>query len=330
MSMQPISPEPILRATTGFMAARLLGAAVELGVFDRLGSGSADQDELGRQIGVPPRRLHIVLDAMVSIGLLARQGKAYRCTPVAVAYLTDDAETDMRPFVRFMHRMRYESWLRLEEVVRVGTDAVEEKARSQEEQAIISEGIAAVTSPAARALADQYDFSQHQHLLDIGGGTGSFLRPALSRYPQLRSTLLDQAEVAEVARRRMGESGLSDRVSIQSGDFFTCQLPADADAVLLANVVHIFSPERNRELLGRLRASAAAGSRLLLVDFWTDASHAEPAFAAIMAGEFLLASGEGAVYSVDEISGWLRETHWSVLEHVGLAGPASLVVAEAV
>ncbi len=191
-------------------------------------------------------------------------------------------------------------------------------------------GIAAVTYSAAQALAKQYDFSRHVHVVDVGGGIGSFLEPILKRYPRLRATLLDRAEVNELARRRLSESGLSDRITSQSGDFFTCQLPTGADVILAANVVHIFSPERNRQLLGRLRESVPAGAGLLLVDFWTDESHAEPAFAAIMAGEFLVASGEGAVYSIGEISEWLEATGWSMRDHVVLAGPSSLVVGEAV
>ncbi len=330
MNAKQLSPEPILRATTGFMVARLLGTAVELGVFQHLGDGSADLDELEHRAGVPQRRLRIVLDAMVSTELLEHVNGAYRCTPVALAYLTDNAQVDLRPFVRFMHRMRYESWLRLEEVVRAGADAVEEKALSQSEQALVSEGIAAVTYPAAQALARQYDFSEYTHLLDIGGGTGSFLKPVLMRYSQLRATLLDRPEVTEVARQHVTDSELSDRVRLHAGNIFTTQIPADADVMLLANVVHIFSPERNRHLLGRLRQFAAAGTQLLLVDFWTDASHAEPAFAAIMAGEFLLASGQGTVYSVAEVREWLQASRWIMREHVALAGPASLTVGEAV
>ncbi len=324
------SPKPIIEAATGFMAARLFGAAMELGVFEHLGDECADLEELTDRTGVPAHRLRVVLDAMVGIGLLARDGESYRCTPVALAYLTDKAKSDLRPFVRFMHRLRYEAWLRLEEVVRSGTDVVEERVLPPDEQVLVSEGIAAVTSPAAQALAKRYHFSDHSHLVDMGGGTGSFLEPVLVRHPQLRATLVDRAEVTDLARKRLAESGVSDRISIQAGDIFDCPLPADADVVLLANVLHIFSPQRNQQLLKRLRKFASAGARLLLVDFWTDDSHAEPAFAAVMAGEFLLASGEGAVYSVGEISQWLEAARWAVREHVALAGPASLVVGEAV
>jgi hypothetical protein len=48
-----------------------------------------------------------------------------------------------------------------------------------------------------------------------------------------------------------------------------------------------------------------------------------------MAGEFAVQVG-GDVYSVDEFRAWLEATGWRYIEHRPLAGPFSLVVAEAV
>jgi hypothetical protein len=118
------------------------------------------------------------------------------------------------------------------------------------------------------------------------------------------------------------------RLRIVEGDFFTDPLPEDHDAILLANVVHNFLPERNRALLERVCACAPIGARLLLVDFWTDPTHTQPLTAALMAGAFLLVTGEGDVYSADEARGWLQATGWRMLEHYALAGPSSLIVAE--
>jgi hypothetical protein len=67
----------------------------------------------------------------------------------------------------------------------------------------------------------------------------------------------------------------------------------------------------------------------LLVDLWTNATHTNPLFAALMAGEFLVVGGNGDVYSVEEARLWLEQAGWHFLEHKPLAGPATLVVAEA-
>ena len=50
--------------------------------------------------------------------------------------------------------------------------------------------------------------------------------------------------------------------------------------------------------------------------------------AALMAGAFLLVTGEGDVYSAEEVRDWLQATGWRTIEHEALAGPASLIVAE--
>lgn len=74
----------------------------------------------------------------------------------------------------------------------------------------------------------------------------------------------------------------------------------------------------------------APGARLLIADMFTDPTHTDPLFAALMAGEFLLMSGEGDVYSMADVEGWLRETGWEPVTRQPLTGPMSLLVAEAI
>ena len=49
-----------------------------------------------------------------------------------------------------------------------------------------------------------------------------------------------------------------------------------------------------------------------------------------VAGEFLVIAGHGDVYSDVEVRGWLQETGWRPVETKPLAGPTSLLVAEAI
>jgi O-methyltransferase involved in polyketide biosynthesis len=139
--------------------------------------------------------------------------------------------------------------------------------------------------------------------------------------------LYDLPAVAALARERFTGSPLEPRIRVVAGDFFADRLPEGHDAILLANVLHNFLPERNRSLLLRLSTSAPAGARLLLVDFWTDPTHTQPLTAALMAGAFLLTS-QGDVYSAEEVRDWLQTTGWRSIEHRPLAGPTSLIVAE--
>ena len=109
----------------------------------------------------------------------------------------------------------------------------------------------------------------------------------------------------------------------------TGALPPGHDVFLLANLIHYWSPDENRALLRRVRSAAETGSSLLLADFWTDPTHTQPVQAALMAGEFAIHLRNGDVYSVEEIQSWLDETGWRFIRHAPLAGPQSLIVAEA-
>jgi hypothetical protein len=48
-----------------------------------------------------------------------------------------------------------------------------------------------------------------------------------------------------------------------------------------------------------------------------------------MSGEFLVVSGEGQAYGEADADEWLAQTGWRKLESRPLAGPASVIVAEA-
>ena len=113
------------------------------------------------------------------------------------------------------------------------------------------------------------------------------------------------------------------------GDLFKDPLPEGHDVLIVANTVHVLSAAHNVALLRKMRAGVSAGARLLLVDLWTDPTHTQPAAAPLMSGEFLVLSGEGQAYSEEEADEWLEQTGWRKLERKPLAGPSSLIVAEA-
>ena len=133
---------------------------------------------------------------------------------------------------------------------------------------------------------------------------------------------------AAIARSSLAGTPVAERIAIVEGDVFTDPIPDGHDAVLIANVLHLFRPERNVALLRRTRERVPEGARLLLVDFWTDPTHTQPLIAALMAGQFLLDTGEGDVYSAEEGRAWLQESGWQALEHKPLAGVVSVIVAE--
>lgn len=324
--MTTVTPDSIFQVASGFMASKHLFVANEVGLFECLAEGPSTLDDLSHRTGVSRSTIRILADAMVALGFVERQAERYQNGPVAATFLSGLTPADLRPLLRFWNRLSYPAWAHLEEVVRTQQAALAPLDEALGK--IVSEGIEASTAAAAEALATSYNFRQHHRVLDLGGGTGSFLFAILRHHPGLKTTLFEMPPVAALVRKRIIHTPLEESVEIVVGDFFHDPIPAGHDVVLLANILHNFSPEHNLALLRRIRSGVSDGTRLLLVDFWTDPTHIQPMFAALMAGEFLVHSGEGASYSEEEGRGWLHESHWQPLERIPLAGPASLIVAQ--
>ncbi len=262
-----VTPDAIMQLGMGFMASKHLFVANEIGLFEQLAGGPATLDDLAQRTGVPRRTVRILADSMTALGLVERSGDRYQNGPVAAAFLSGHGPADLRPGLRFWNRISYPTWMGLEQAIRSGAATNRQGgAFSDEDQRIFSEGVEALGSPMAQALASVYDFGLHRRLLDLGGGTGSFLIPALRRHPSLRGTLFELPGAADVARRHLGGVPEGERVDVVAGNFLTDPIPPDHDAILVANVVHLFSPERNRELLLRARHAAEPGTRLLIGD----------------------------------------------------------------
>jgi hypothetical protein len=325
-----ITPDAIFQHALGFMAAKHLFVASELNLFAHLANGPASLDQLAARMDIPRRTARISVDAMVALGFVNRSGDLYRNAPVADTYLSGEGPTDLRPILRFWGRISYPTWADLEQAIRLGQAPNRQGGGfSEEDQRIFSEGVGAFAAGPAQALAEQYDFSKHRRMLDVGGGTGAFLVAALRQHAGLQGTLFELPSAAALARRVLDPQPEAARIRVAEGDFLSDSIPADHDVMVIANVVHVLSVEHNRALFGRLRAAARPGARLLIVDFLTDPTHTQPVFAALAAGEFLMIAGEGDVYSKDEVCRWLSATGWRPLEHMPLDGPTSLLVAEA-
>jgi SAM-dependent methyltransferase len=295
------NPAAIMQLASGFMAAKHLFAANELGLFEALADAPATLDALAARTGLTRRAARISADAMVALGLLEVQDGTYRNGTAAARFLSGPGPADLRPFLRFWDKISYPAWTRLAE---------------------------ALAGPAA-ALPEAVDLGPHQRLLDIGGGTGSWSIAIAQRHPHITGAVLELPTAVELARTRVAAAGLAQRITVITGDAMAGQLPTGYDAFLLANLVHYWSPEQNQDLLERVRQAAQPGSALLLADFWTNPAHTEPLQAALMAGEFATHIRTGDVYSVEEVRSWLDHTGWRFTDHRPLAGPQSLIVAQA-
>jgi hypothetical protein len=318
--VSPASPsEAIMSFFAGHLAAKYLMTANRLGVFEALAAAPLSIESLAHQTRLPVRILRILVRPLINSGLLERAGELYRNGPAARACLCGSPGPDLRPVVTMWDGVIEHQWTWFSDSLQSDAGSCGWDQLTAERGEIFNRGIAALTGGTAAALAEVYDFSQHRSLLDLGGGMGSFLATIGRKYPQLRKTLFERPQVLQ----HLEIPG----VELIPGDLRADPIPANYDVLLLANVLHLFKPRANEDLLYRIRESAASNTRLLLVDFWMDEDDRTPEIGALLAGEFLIVSG-GDVYRFDQVREWLVKTGWRYVEQRLLTGTSSLIVAE--
>src|SRR5512144_464894 len=144
--MADVTPDLIFQVAQGFMAAKHLFVANEVGLFEALADAPGTLDDVARRLGIPRRTLRILADAMVALGFLERQGDQYRNTPVSSTFLSGRTSADLRPALRYWNHLNYQRWSELEEVVRTEKAVFGEFAFTPAEQQLYTEGVEAITA----------------------------------------------------------------------------------------------------------------------------------------------------------------------------------------
>jgi SAM-dependent methyltransferase len=295
--------EKLLELGGGFRICRIFLSAAELDLFSKLRSTPRTVQALAADEGWDPRGLRILMDALVSQGLLSKDGHGEYAVPEALAkWLTGEGEDTILPMT--LHQVHlWSSWSRLTEIVRTGMNPriVPEKKRSREELESFIGAMHVVGRTMAAKIADTLDLSRYKRMLDVGGGSGTYLMAFLNKSDRLTGTLFDLPEVVELARKRLAENGLIGRVELKAGDYNKDPLPPGHDLALLSAVIHINSREQNRVLYANVYRSLEPGGTILIRDHIMDATRTVPPDGAIFAVNMLTATSGGDTYPFDEI-----------------------------
>jgi demethylspheroidene O-methyltransferase len=288
----------------GFVYAQTLAACVALNLFDILATGPASPESLALRCGIPAPAMRTLLDAAVSLRLLAGAGNAYRLGPLGAALRGNPGVAAMVAH----HRLFYADLADPVALLRGQVDTQLSRFWPYHGAAGDAAGYSALmaaTQPMiAREILAAYDFSKHETVMDAGGGDGAFLRALAAHTPKPRLHLFDLPAVAAQANARFAAAGLSHRATATGGDLFVDKLPAGADLITLIRVLHDHDDDRALSVLRAVRAALPPGGTLLLAEPLSGTEGAAPIGAAYF-GFYLLAMGSGRPRRFAEIASLL-------------------------
>ncbi len=241
----------LLELMTDYQKSQVLFTFVELEIADFLGEKGLPAAEITGAKKIDRLAMERFLNAAVTLGLLARKNGLFSNTEMTRNFLSKENEFYLGGQAQRHRKRSSKVWAKLTKNLRnwkygddqkAAPDATDQGAEAMTEQHNLAllHGF---------ALAEAFDFSKYKTLLDLGGGTGASSIGLCRSVPNLRSIVCELPENAAVAEKFIAENNLSDRVKAVSGDFKKDDLPADFDAVLLANFMSVADAAANKKLL---------------------------------------------------------------------------------
>ena len=286
----------------GYQAGCVIMAAAELELFDRMGGGPFTASQAAEKLQSDLRGITVLLDALAALQLLVKQGQRYESAGNVAEVLTAKGSGSMLAMVQHQANC-LRRWSHLAEVVKTGRPAPRQAGirGAQADYASFIEAMDNIARMAAGKLIAELPPIKFQHLLDVGGASGTYTIAFLRGNPTARATIFDLAQVLPQAKERLKNEGLSERVELVAGDFYCDRLPGGADLAWLSAIVHQNLRQQNRELFARIFEALVGGGQLLVRDFLMEPSRTAPVGGALFAVNMLVGTAKGGTFTFEEL-----------------------------
>lgn len=314
-------------------AFQTLRAACETGLLEQLldAPDGFDRDEIGTRIGLRGRWLDTLLTAAAATDLIRRDHNGRYSVADEIAPAVRSEEWSLfTATVAFEHHFSYRGISKFtESLVRETNAGIENFPGRAGDSLYVRYGadpklrqvfytyMRAWSRIGGPVLWDALVEIAPTRMLDIGGGDGVHAIAATNRLPGLEVTVLELPENVDVARARIAEEGLVERVSVVGGDMFATPFPGGHDLVLFAHQLVIWTEEENLALLRRSNAALPLGGTVVIFSSMTDDSEDGPFIAAMASLYHAAIPVEGGrIYPWSAYEGWLRATGFGGVQRI--------------
>ncbi len=319
----------------GRFAAQALFAAAALGIADHIAAGTIETAALAQAVSAEPSALLRLLRALASQAVLVEIAPERWQLSASGELLRRDVPGSLRDLACFFAAREHgAAWLALEHSVRTGESAFEAVHKMDtwhfagtrpEFGRLFNDAMTSIAGSIHQAIADAYDFSGIELLVDVGGGHGRLMKCLLARNPQLRGVVFDLPHVAAQTGRLLESSAVADRCSAVGGDFLA-DIPVCADAYIMTAVLHNWDDKSCVAILRNCRKAMKPNGRVLLGEFVLRPAN-EPDLGKLVDLEMLVMLGRARERTADEFRALLDEADLSFRRAIPLPAGTSLIEA---
>ena len=327
-----VTPERLMQFGSAYAPPLIIGAAARNKVFDTLAGGPKTVEEVAKATGCSIRGLRAIMNALVGLDLLSKEGNKYSLTPESEAFLVSNKPGTLAGFFPMNMRRLIPLWLKLDEIVRTGRPA---EARNQEHPGTeffteLVENIIPASYASARALADHLKVAEAKQpirVLDVAAGSGIWGIVLAQKSSQVQVTAVDWAGMIPTTKQVTQKFGVADRFKFIEGDIAEADFGSGYDIATLGHILHSEGQDRSRHLLKKTFGALKPGGTIAIGDWLVNDERTEPLPALIFAVTMLVNTEEGDTFSFKEIKSWLEEVGFKNARTLEAPGPSPLILA---
>jgi len=291
-----------------YWETKILLTAVRLDVFSALDGKRRTVAEVAGRIGAHEGVLALLLNALVAMRLVNKEGETYRNTTAASTHLVRQSPQYIGHLL-LLHDAEWENWGRLEQTIRTGQRTVDRHVFETDPE--LGGNVLAVLHRIGQQsgpdLAKRLQLNGPIRMLDLGGGAGTNAIAFCQVYPELTATVFDLPATLRVTSKTVKDAGLESRIALLPGDFTKDVLGGPYDCVLMSDILHYQTFETNEALVKKSYDHLVPGGRLVIKDRFLDEAGTGPAWTTAFAVHILVNTEQGGCYKTTDAIQWMTQ-----------------------
>lgn len=317
------NPGKLLDMSGYFWKTCTLHAGVKLEIFSIIGSDSLSSEEICKKIKGDMRGVSTLLNALTAMGLLKKEEGRYSNTPAAAKFLSKESPE----YVGFMimhHHHLIDSWSRMDQAVLSGKPLRTRASSSTEQQReSFLMGMYNIAMSIAPSLSKEINLTGCRHLLDFGGGPGTYAIHFCLNNPGLSASVYDLPTTRPFAEKTIGEFGLSDRIDFLEGDYLDdgFNYKGIFDAAWLSYIIHGEGPKDAEKIIGKAVSALKPGGKIFIHEFILNDNMDGPLFPTLFSINMLLQTESGQSYSEKHIFDMMIKHGVKDIKRLDFRGP---------
>jgi len=300
-----VAPRPLLDTQIAYTLARVVMVGTKLGVFEALADEPATASEVAERCDTNPAATDKLLFALAGAGYLRADGDRYALTPVSRKWLLRDSPHSLADKLRLQF-LEWDWMERSEEYVRTGEPLEVHAMADAADWELYQRGMRSLAGAfATEALKRMPLPKSPRDMLDIGGSHGYYSVGLCRRNDGLRAVILDLPDAIDHAAPLLAAEGMGERVVHRAGNALTDDLGTETyDIVLIAQVVHHFSADQNRELAERVARALRPGGVYAVLDAFRPRTASDAGQPGALLEFYFALTSQSGTWAVEEIADW--------------------------